>query len=364
LSKLDDTNMIAPFWRERNRTVGRHLAIALGAIALAWLAGPVVAADGPAPQEPLSPQPTPTVIAGGNHSYSGGDNGCLCVTVGERTWINWGQSNWNISGTSPAGTFVTPLSELKWNNINSIVAEFNVNAVLNNRWVSRVDIGTGGIRTGNMRDFDFLGNDRTGLFSDSISNVRNDGLFYVNADFGIRFVGGGVRAEETRLTIDGLVGYQYWHEKYLASDFTQLVGLAGLAPDPGSFFPGTGIMETWNRSSIRVGASGSYRISERGAFTTRLMFVPWSAQEMIDNHVFRSIQSAARPNGGFGVMWDATLSYRIWNGLSAEIGYQIWEQFSGHTAYTEVQPDGTVTVPFNSMETFRHGVLMGVNWRF
>lgn len=366
----------------------RSLAVSLGTLSLAWFfasaqaAEPSAAinADFPAGKAdaPLLPRvdaasltatvvaPQPQMIEACNDAECNGDR-ALRFSVGERIWFSTAQSNWSFAGPSQlTGLPVNPVSELKWCALYSTVYETNFNAVLYKRLVARVDIGAGGINSGHIDDYDYNGDNRTDVGSLSRTPVTGNSLFYVTADFGYRIFSRCDDCCKPKLTVDALVGYQYWRENYFARDNTELVSnppFNAVIP-AGTFTPGPLLSEVWERNSIRVGFQGNYQLGDKVAVNSRLMFVPWAEQRMVDDHLKRNnLSFVNKGSGGFGVFWDATASYRIWKGLSAEVGYQIWFEEVDHGTNSPTIPAG-VTLPLNELATFRHGVLAGLKWTF
>ena len=84
----------------------------------------------------------------------------ISLQVGERTWISHGKSD-NSNADSDGSPDV--LSELIYNDVDSVITEFNVNALLYNRYIFNVDVGIGCIDRGKLTDRDYLGDNRTEL---------------------------------------------------------------------------------------------------------------------------------------------------------------------------------------------------------
>jgi hypothetical protein len=193
-------------------------------------------------------------------------------------------------------------------------------------------------------------------------------VFYLTADIGYRLLslGGDNGSCRPALSVDGLMGYQYAREKYVAANLDKLFSVPPYSTIPaGTVIPGTVGTEVWERNNIRVGFRGNYNLSADANVYSRLMFVPWGERTMTDNHLLHSRVYKNKGDGGFGIFWDASISYRMWHGLSAEVGYQIWFEELGHGT-TGVTAFGIPVgvLPLKDLETFRHGVFAGFNWRF
>jgi len=290
------------------------------------------------------------------------------LLVGERTWLSKGKSDFNIAGV---GGVPNVLSELIWDDVDSTVVELSANALFYQRWMWSVEVGFGAISGGTLRDLDFFGNNRTFLFSESISTADDDGLFYVSVDLGYRILSWAVRDKKPRSSLDLLIGYQHWREKYIATKGVQtqdpfgLIGFVGPFPDQGK-----AITEDFTWDSLRVGARANIEILPKFSFRGRLLFVPWTHFKLEDIHHLRTDlrqdpSSRATADGGFGVLFDATLSYNVWRGLSIEAGYQLWDISSGEGTITARSLIvGDVQEPFNEANSTRHGLIIGINYLF
>lgn len=203
----------------------------------------------------------------------------ISLQVGERTWISYGKSDHNHADSDGSPDI---LSELIYNDVDSVITEFNVNALLYNRYIFSVDVGIGGIDGGKLTDRDYLGDNRTELFSVSDSTVDDDNVFYVNADIGYRIF------NKKKSSIDLLLGYQHWEEKYIATEGRQTVdpfNLVGLGPFANQ---GRGISQKDTWDSLRVGVRARIEPFPKLSIKSRLMFVPWTHYESDDIHYLRS----------------------------------------------------------------------------
>lgn len=281
----------------------------------------------------------------------------ISIRIGERTWISYGKSDRNHAASDGSPDV---LSELIYNDVDSVITEFNVNALLYNRYFFSVDVGIGGIDGGKLTDRDYLGDNRTELFSVSDSTVDDDNVFYVNADIGYRIF------NKKKSSIDLLLGYQHWGEKYIAIEGRQTVdpfNLVGLGPFANQ---GRGISQKDTWDSLRVGVRAKIELFPKLSIKSRLIFVPWTHYESDDIHYLRSDLKKdpsfeIRADGGFGVMSDTTISYNIWNGLSVEAGYQIWDIDSGSgTLTSKPLAAADARTRFNETNTTRQGGIIGL----
>jgi len=293
------------------------------------------------------------------------------LLIGQRTWLSNG-----ISDTSNAGLGGVPnvLSFLKWDNVDSTVFQFTSDALIFKRYILSADVGFGAISGGSLRDQDFLGNNRTLLFSESKSVADDDDLFYVNLDVGYRLMyccphrfSWDAQNKKPRGTLDLLIGYQHWREKYVATEGVQTQNLFGpIGPFANQ---GKGITDEFTWDSVRMGFRVRSNLTNKLSFRGKVMFIPWTHFEEEDIHHFRtelkqdpSFKSTAR--GGFGVQTDTTLSYNVWRGLSIEAGFQYWDIGSGEGTQTTRTLIGDLKSPFNGANSTRWGAIVGTNYGF
>ncbi|MGR3304304.1 MAG: hypothetical protein ACUZ8I_17640 [Candidatus Scalindua sp.] len=286
----------------------------------------------------------------------------ISIEIGERTWISYSKSKNNNAASDGSPDII---SELIFNDIDSVITEFNINALLYNKIMLSVDVGFGGIDDGTLTDRDYLGDNRTGLFSVGEATVgdENDNVFYINVDIGYRIF------DRKRGSVDILLGYQHWEEKYVSTEARQTVdplNLFGLGPLANQ----TRVIsqeDSWD--SLRVGVRAKIELFKKLSIKSRIMFVPWTHYRSEDIHHQRSdlrkdpsFRTSAY--GGFGVMSDTTVSYNIWKGLSVEAGYQIWDIESDSGRMTSRANTGNSTTRFNEANTTRQGAIIGVNYRW
>jgi hypothetical protein len=282
--------------------------------------------------------------------------------IGARTWISWGDSDRNHAARAIIGGvpfFADPISDLRWKNTVSAAGEVNASALFFNRLVASSTLGVGGIDGGRFRDQDFALSGRQGLFSDTVHPIDSDDLLYGNADLGWQLYGGDYCA------VNGLIGYQYWREKYVAEGGSVIVPAGSTFLFP----PGPVISEQFTWQGLRLGAQGYVTLSERCALKSLLVLMPLMHLEVRDIHFLRDDlrkdpSIVDRATGGFGLIYDLRLSYRVWRGLSAEIGYRIFDATSGNGETIFRFNEGDSRVPFNEGNTTRQGLTLGLNYYF
>jgi hypothetical protein len=129
------------------------------------------------------------------------------------------QLDFNIPG--PGGS-PNILSELQWDNLESLTISADTEFVLNKSWLLNVDFTYGRILNGQNQDSDYDGDDRTLEFSRSRANSKGD-VYDISLSTGYRFNPDGV------IEIRPLIGLSYH-----AQNFRDLNGVQ-LIPDEGRF---------------------------------------------------------------------------------------------------------------------------------
>lgn len=287
-------------------------------------------------------------------------------TLGTRAWVTTGNTKFNFG----EGT-INPLSELRWRGVDSVVPEVNAELVWK-RLVLMGSVGWAGISEGVLLDDDFALSDRQGRFSHTRSSVNDDGLFYVNADIGLRFVLPSIKKTPPGYA-DLFIGYQYWHEKYVAFgltgffDFTPFgipIVVDNVAPSNLKV-----ITEDYFWHSLRIGERFQIPVYAGVGLKGKAIFLPWSSSELRDVHHLRddlkkNPSFLSRAKGGFGVQLDAGLTYAMWRGLSIEAGYQYWRIDSGGGDAFVRGLTETTKLKLNEMITERYGPYFGLQYRF
>lgn len=287
--------------------------------------------------------------------------------VGTRTWITTGYSTDSVQGGG-----VDPVSELRWRGVDSLVQEINAELVWK-RLVLIGSAGSGAINEGVLIDEDFALSDREGRFSRTRSSVEDKGLFYATGDLGVRMH----RWREAKSGLPGYVdlfiGYQYWHEKYVAFGATGILDLSpfGVPLVLNNTAPRNVkvITHDYYWQSIRVGLRDQvpliWGISLKGKF----VLIPYSWFELNDVHHLRTDLKknpsfVDKAEGGFGLEVDGALTATLWRGLSVDVGYRYWGIGSGTGDAITRALTGTIRDRLNEDTTERYGPYFGLQYRF
>jgi len=273
------------------------------------------------------------------------------LAIGGRLGVTSGYSTNSIS-----------LSELRWRGVDSVVPELNVDFVWK-RFVLMGSLGGGAIQEGVLIDEDFSDRGHENRTSRTRSDTDDDGLFYANLDVGYRALRWGPR--EQAGFVDALVGYQYWHERYVA------FGATSAFPNAVPTIPSNAkvITQDYYWHSLRLGGRTQVPLFGGLSLKARAFLLPWSFSIVDDTHHRRSDLRQdpsfhGEASGGLGVQADAGLTLSVWGGLSVEVGYQYWRVKSGEGTETARFTSGDVETRLLENRTERYGPYVGVQYRF
>ncbi len=296
------------------------------------------------------------------------------LSIGGRAWYSMGKSDWTMGGIGGVPALV---SDLRWDDVDSIVAEFTADMLFLDQYILTIDGGLGAlcessafgcISDGTLTDEDFFGT-RSALFSQSISTADDDNMWFVSVMLGSRVLSWNVRDEKPRSYLALMIGYQHWTETYVDSKGVQTICVgceAFLGPFPNQ---GKGITETFTWDSLLVGVRTEIEILPDFAFKGRFNAVPFTHFSHEDIHHFRTDlrqdpTGTATADGGIGVILDATLSYNFWGGFSIEAGYQYWDISSGEGTININTLTFTTDQKLNEANSTRHGAIAGISYSF
>jgi len=257
----------------------------------------------------------------------------LAVTLGFRTWFTTGSAHDVILDDGAASAF-------RFRNLDAVVYEFNLDAVLRERFVARVDYGFGTMTSGRFQE---VFTPATGPQTPP-TDLGNDLLWYVTADLGYRLLQRGADGcGKRKCALDAFVGYQHWQEAYAIDDAAA-----------GEFYD-----DHYRWDSIRLGLRGQIEAG-RWSAQARVAYVPWLH---FDNPATSTVgfgDFLGQADGGQGVMADCTVSCRLGRGLALEVGYQVFHVAADAGSFQA----GTFSAPLTEAGATRHGLLVGLNYRF
>jgi len=295
-------------------------------------------------------------------------------------WISSGETKWAHDASSVPG-FGNPTSKLTYKDVGTNITEVTGKLWFTPRLFGRINVGLGNVGGGRLTDDDYFAVDGGAPSSRTVSDLKGDSMWYLNADAGRRVV----EFPHSRGWLDVFVGYQYWYQRYTAFGLGQVAcTTAGqtIDLDPGT--PGTQplcrpnqsvnssipvITNTANWHSIRVGTSTEYRITRRFSVLGTAAFIPVSIIDNKDVHHLRSDlqQNPSISMLGYGIGADADVGARfmILKNFYANVGYRVWWNYmvDGNVTFHNV---GTSSdeFPLTQFQTFRHGLTFGLNYAF
>jgi hypothetical protein len=284
------------------------------------------------------------------------------------TWISTGDTHWAHNASSRAG-WGNPTSKLTYKDVGTNVIELTGKAWVTPKWFGRLNVGVAVIGGGRLTDDDYLTADGGNPSSRTYSNLKGDGMWYLNADFG-----GRVKDfPNHRGWLDVFGGFQYWYTRYSASGVGQVTCTtagfnAAICPISASDSV-TVITNTTNWYSIRVGASTEYRLTRQLSLVGTAAFIPLSIVDNKDIHHLRPDlqQNPSISMVGWGVGADADVGLRLMlvKNLFLNVGYRVWWNHA---------VDGTVTFhyasapsdsfPLTQFQSLRQGLTAGLNFTF
>ncbi len=307
------------------------------------------------------------------------------IELGAKTWISQGNTKWSHNASTLDPRFGNPTSELDYKDVWSNVAEIDGKITLRNGMFVRGQLGYGAISDGKLIDDDYVsaagatafGTTVSGphRFSRTESDIDGSHLWYLNTDLGFRllsFSGG-------RGSVKGFLGFQYWKEKYVAKGVKQLECTA-LAPSPIQCAPAgtvgfvgqTVITNEVEWSSIRLGLEGGYQFTRRFSLDANAAFIPYTSLQNRDTHNLRltgpnALQdpSFTMSGTGIGANFEVNASYMIVKQLFFDLGYRYWWlQVKDGTWKNHPVNFPSETANLNEFQSIRHGVTLGLSYKF
>ena len=300
--------------------------------------------------------------------------------LGLGAWISTGETKWAHNASSIPG-LGDPTSKLTYQDVGTNVFEVTAKLWITPKWFGRLTGGYAGIGGGRLTDDDYLAVDGGAPSSQTISDIKGDSMWYLNADVGKRIV----EFPHARGYLDVFGGYQYWYQRYTANGLGQVsCSTAGQTVDLDPGIPGTQplcnpnssvsstipvITNTTQWHSIRVGGTIEYRFTRRLSLQSTVALIPVSIVDNTDVHHLRPdlAQNPSLSMLGYGIGADADIGARfmIIKNFFASVGYRIWwnRMLDGNVTFHSA--NGTSDeFPLTELQTFRQGLTFGLNYSF
>ncbi len=305
----------------------------------------------------------------------------LKVDVSLGAWISSGDTRWshNASSVSPLGN---PTSKLTYTDHTANITELTVKVSARSRWFGRLNFGYADIGGGRLTDDDFLVQDQGNPSLRTHSDIKNSSMFYLNAEGGGRIL----NYPNGRGALDGVIGFQYWHEEHKAYGVRQVsCSVAGSTVDlgGGTFLCPVGslgastlaITNVTSWYSLRAGLETEYRLTRWLSVHGSAMLKPLSIVDNQDTHHLRKDPITNRPifqdpsftmyGIGVGADADAGVKLYITKAISIDLGYRVWwNRMVDGTWKSHLTGGGSETFPLTQFQSLRHGATFGVTASF
>ena len=297
------------------------------------------------------------------------------VDVSLGAWISTGDTTWshNASSVFPLGN---PTSKLTYADHTANITEITVKVSTRSRWFGRFNFGYADIGGGRLTDDDFLVQDGGNPSLRTHSDIKNSSMFYINAEGGGRIL----NYPNGRGELDGVMGFQFWHEEHKAYGVRQVtctvagstVDLGGgdtLCPVGPLSSSTLAITNVTSWYSIRTGLETEYRLTRWLSVHGSAMLKPLSIFDNQDTHHLRlnTFQSPSFTMFGIGVGADADagVKFYITKGLAVDLGYRVWwNRMLDGTWKSHLTGGGSETFPLTQFQSIRHGATFGLSLTF
>lgn len=296
-------------------------------------------------------------------------------------WISMGNTRWshNASSVSPLGN---PTSRLTYDDHTANIPELTLKLSTPHGWFGKLNLGLGDINGGKLTDDDFLVQDGKTPSLQTHSDIKSSSMLYVNVEGGARLL----NYPHGRGSLDGVIGFQYWHEEHKAFGVRQVscsnagatvdldpatVGVQPLC-SPGGATISNSILAITNKAtwySIRMGVQTEYRLARRLSVHGTVLFKPLSVIDNEDTHNLRSGElnspSFTMRGLGIGADGDAGLTIRFNKYLSMNVGYRVWwNRVLTGTWENHPVSGASQQFPLTQFESIRHGATFGLTASF
>lgn len=303
------------------------------------------------------------------------------VDVNLGAWISTGNTRWshNASSVSPLGN---PTSRLTYADHTANIPELTIKISVGPRWFGRLNVGVGDINGGRLTDDDFLVQDRGTPSLQTHSDIKSSNMVYLNAEGGAKLL----NYAHGRGALDGIMGFQYWHEEHKAYGVRQIscsnagatvdldpstVGVQPLC-NPGATPTSSSLLAITNKAtwfSVRTGVQTEYKLSRWLSVQGTAMFKPLSIINNEDTHNLRGAElqspSFTMTGVGVGADGDASLKISLNKYFSMNIGYRVWwNRILDGTWKNHPVSGSSQSYPLTQFESIRHGATFGLTASF
>lgn len=338
--------------------MGRYLRVASGlCVFMCLTAGISHAADiGPEPSE---------------FDFGSGPEGPVKTwnwEVGARYWFSTGESSYDLLDS----TSTILVSRLTYQDLAAHSGETFFRGDHSSGFFVKGNVGAGIVDSGNLIDEDFP--PVVSLFSQTTSDQNDGNISYASLDLGYTFYDNTVLsfsykdepAASTGMRLGAFIGYHYLNEKFNAFGCTQLAinpFICGGGGIPTNILV---ISQDTDWSSLRIGLTGDFLLSDRLKLTGDVAYVS-TRLDGADTHHLRGDFNAPLPQegDGYGVQLEAVLSYQLTDAFDIGVGARYWhmEIEDGTLDFTEAT-GGVFGAQGLNFETERYGVFVQGSYQF
>lgn len=303
------------------------------------------------------------------------------VEAGLGTWISVGDTRWSHNASSQP-MLGNPTSRLTYADHSTNVVEFTAKVSVGPRWFGRLNIGGASIGGGRLTDDDFLTPDGGRPSLRTHSDIDGSGMWFVNADVGARIL----NFPNSRGSLDGLFGFQYWRQKHNAYGVRQVsCSVAGSTIDLDPVSPGVDplcpiggrnndvlvISNTSTWYSLRSGLQTEYRLTRWLSVYGSAVLKPINIFTNEDTHELRVASGEFRDPSftmfgfGFGADADVGGKVNITKQLAAQVGYRVWwNRMIDGTWKSHPSNGQSLSFPLVEMQSLRHGLTASLTYSF
>ena len=287
------------------------------------------------------------------------------VELGVRYWNSQGQDKYSIDSSGAVPAYGSPTSVLDYDDVDAQTVEFTYRIENPTGWFFKGFIGAGLVDDGTFDDEDYFSGQVK--FSDTLSAIDGDSMFYFTLDIGRRF---SVTTQRGRYSIAPLVGFNFWREDVSAR------GAMCNADDLGGVFCGvpgqvvvpfstTVITNEQDWSSLRLGAEARATFFDRLTLTADVAWLPVALLDDDDSHHLRTdlgkVPNIRNRGTGYGVQVEASARYRVTNNIAVGGGVRYWyAETDGDTDFTRVH----TSVMLKKYESERFGAFADLLYMF
>lgn len=287
------------------------------------------------------------------------------VELGVRYWASEGQTKFKFDSSLVNPTLGNPTSVLDYDDVETRSAEFIFRVENEAALFFKGFVGGGSVEDGTLDDEDFFAGQIK--FSDTLSDVDGDGLFYFTLDIGKTF---SVTRPRGSFSISPLVGISFWRENVIAQ------GVQCNADDVGGLFcgaPGQVVIPSGTRvitneqdwTALRIGAEARATLFDKLTLIADLALLPFAYLDADDSHHLRTdlgqVPNIRYRGTGHGIQIEALARYAVTPKFTIGGGVRYWHaETDGQAEFVNVGAE----VDLTEYESDRFGVFGELIYQF